>query len=293
MGTNQHIFKTRFSCCLLIAVVAACNLFAYEVTVGEATVWPGISVQVPVLLDDVADVSTVQFQINYDPQLLMLLSVTNAPGTLGSAFSLDYEDDDGLLLVRLYREDSLLSGSGELVSLVFSANMGAEIDMESALTLADVELGGQNGKDLSWQSLVIVAHGSLRVFPSESADADGDGIPDRWEYQYSGGITNLLASMNSDGDMLDNWQEYVAGLNPTNFDGFVISGCESGSEPVIHWNSVSGRVYSVYWASNLLHGFTLLQSNISWSAGCFTNMAHDGGLHGYYKLDVRLAPAAE
>lgn len=290
MDTNQHLLKKRFFYCLLPVVATACNLFAYEVSVGEATVWPGISVQVPVLLDDATDVSTIQFQINYDPQLLALVSITNALGTLGSAFTLDYENDDGMLVVLLYREESLMSGSGQLVSLEFAVHSGAEVEMESALILADVGLGDQNGKDLLWGAPLAVVHGALRVLPSENADSDGDGLPDRWEYIYSGGITNLLASSNDDGDMLNNLEEYIAGLNPTTFDEFIVSIQEDSPIPEIYWNSVSGRIYNVYWTSNLLDEFTLIQSNIHWSAGSFTDEIHTDEVQGFYIIDVSLEP---
>lgn len=285
MGINQYL-KKRFFCCLLTAIGVACGSFAYEVAVGGATVWSGGSVAVPVTLDDTTDVSSIQFQINYDPQLLTLVSITNAPSTLGSAFTLDYENDDGLLVVRLYREDSLLHGSGELVSLEFTAKPGVEVNMESALTLADVGLGDQNGKDLSWDSPVVAAHGALRVSPPASADSDGDGLPDWWEAQYYGGLTNAVASAMAANGINTVLDAYVAGIDPTKPDaGFWVGQLEPH---VLNWPAVSGRVYSVYWTSNLLHDFTLLESNILWSTGCYTDETYNAEDCGFYKIDVRL-----
>lgn len=289
MGTNHNRMKTRFYLCLLAVLSLAGSLFSYEVRVGAETVLPGNSVEVPVLLDNAADVSTIQLQVNYDPQLLTLVSITNAGDTLGAAYTLDYEDDDGALVVILYRADSLLSGSGELVSIEFAANLGAELDMESALLLAEVELSNQDGKDLSWVFPVAATHGVVRMNFSGREDSDGDGIPDQWESRYGENTTNMVASIDSDGDGLSNFQEYIAGLNPTNFDGFGISEYEGAPQPVIYWDSVSGRVYNVYWASNLIDGFTLL-SNVNWSVGCFTDLIHNVDGQGFYKIDVSLEP---
>lgn len=195
---------------------AAGSLFAYELHVGQESVMPGASVQVPVLIDDATDISTIQLQINYDPQLLTLTSVTNFPWTMGGAFSLNYEDDDGVLVVILYRTDSLPTGSGELFSIRFESNSGSKLLMESALTLAEVGLGNQDGKDLAWESSVSVVNGAVNISPSSTADSDEDGMPDLWELDYSGGHTNLSPFVDSDGDGVSNFGEYALDGDPTN-----------------------------------------------------------------------------
>ncbi|MFH0908412.1 MAG: CARDB domain-containing protein [bacterium] len=51
-----------------------------------------------------------------------------------------------------------------------------------------------------------------------AADADGDGLPDRWETRHFGGPTNYSPEDDSDHDGMRNWQEYFADTNPTNAD---------------------------------------------------------------------------
>lgn len=46
-------------------------------------------------------------------------------------------------------------------------------------------------------------------------DADGDGLPDAWELQALGSITNEAAG-DADADHADNLSEYIAGTDPTN-----------------------------------------------------------------------------
>ncbi|MBI4326863.1 MAG: hypothetical protein HY674_16615 [Chloroflexi bacterium] len=45
-------------------------------------------------------------------------------------------------------------------------------------------------------------------------DADGDGIPDSWEQQYFGSITNCAHDADPDGDGMPNLPEYLADTNP-------------------------------------------------------------------------------
>lgn len=80
------------------------------------------------------------------------------------------------------------------------------------------------------------------------------------------------------------WQEYIAGSDPTNRGScFRITKCDRN---VIGWDAVSGRVYSIYWATNLLNGFQCLQSNVPWTRSGFTNP--DAVPCGYYRIDVRM-----
>jgi hypothetical protein len=52
------------------------------------------------------------------------------------------------------------------------------------------------------------------------------------------------------------------------------------------WNAVSGRVYSVWWSTNLLEGFQPLETNIVWPQNCWTNPANVDGA--FYRLKVEL-----
>jgi hypothetical protein len=59
--------------------------------------------------------------------------------------------------------------------------------------------------------------------------------------------------LDSDGDGLNNWQEYLAGTNPTNAGSvFKITGAQvlPGGQFVLRWLSVSNRFYDVMRATN-------------------------------------------
>jgi hypothetical protein len=118
-------------------------------------------------------------------------------------------------------------------------------------------------------------------------DSDTDGIPDSWALQYFGGITNAIPNAICSNGINTVREAYLAGLNPNNKDArFGITEHKPGINGTLGWNAVSGRVYSVYWTTNLMTGFQCLESNIPWTRGSFTNSA--AVPCGYYKIDVRL-----
>ena len=56
---------------------------------------------------------------------------------------------------------------------------------------------------------------------------------------------------------------------------------------VITWSAVSGRVYSVYWSTNLVKGFQVLETNILYPRGSYTNATPDPRVN-HYQIKVRL-----
>ena len=85
---------------------------------------------------------------------------------------------------------------------------------------------------------------------------------------------------------------YIAGLDPTDECAtFLISDFRPlTSGNTLHWQNVSGRVYSVFWASNLLNGFQPLESNIAYTAVPYTDTNHPAEEKGFYKIEVELEP---
>jgi hypothetical protein len=86
-------------------------------------------------------------------------------------------------------------------------------------------------------------------------------------------------------------QSYIAGLDPTNLTArFLIEdlGRDTASQ-VLQWSGVTGRLYSVYWSSNLLHGggFELIGSNIPWNANSFTDAVQRASGQGFYRIGVQ------
>ena len=117
-------------------------------------------------------------------------------------------------------------------------------------------------------------------------DSDNDGIPDFWVQQYFGSPTNANPNAICSNGMNTIREAYIAGLNPTNAQSFFGVTNYMGNE--LQWSGASGRVYSVYWTTNLLSGFQCLESNIPWNAGSYTDTNSSNAGKCFYKLDVRL-----
>ena len=56
---------------------------------------------------------------------------------------------------------------------------------------------------------------------------------------------------------------------------------------VIGWSAVSGRIYSVYWSTNLMQGFTYLNTNILYPQSGYTNATPDSRVN-HYQVNVRM-----
>ncbi len=248
---------------------------AYEIRVPESGGQAETIVQVPVILDDATEVASVKVQVNYNAQLLTLLSVTNPAGTLGEAFSMQYENDGDSATLILYREDHLVSGSGVLAYLQFLINTGAEVGAYSELVVADLGLGNEQGKDLGWSSVLTPSNSRVWVVMSSSIDSDGDGLSDYEEQSYNGSldydpynaVTNPaggdldIHNSDSDGDGMTDGEESLAGtgaLDPDSAFDVINPWVLPAKDIVISWPSITGRLYRVDRATNLASEITFL-----------------------------------
>jgi hypothetical protein len=112
-------------------------------------------------------------------------------------------------------------------------------------------------------------------------------VPYEWLASYF--VTNdYNAAANADQDLdgLTSWQEYVAGTVPTN-KASVFAAAQSNRN-VVTWSPVTGRVYSVYWTTNLATKvFTNKQDNIMYPTNSYTNATPDGRVN-HYQVKVRM-----
>jgi hypothetical protein len=88
---------------------------------------------------------------------------------------------------------------------------------------------------------------ALTVLP----DTDGDGIPDTWESSYNfDPFSNTDRNADPDGDGSKNWEEYIAGTDPTNalsclkVENFSMSGA-STQQVNLEFNALSNRTYTI------------------------------------------------
>ncbi|NCC51056.1 MAG: hypothetical protein EOM20_07555 [Spartobacteria bacterium] len=102
------------------------------------------------------------------------------------------------------------------------------------------------------------------MFASRSVDTDKDGLSDTLE-RYR--IETDPDDPDSDHDGASDRHEHIAGTCPTNAASVFRARrgggpVGDGDEIVIEWPSAAGRTYSLQYATNLLHGFSVLESSL-------------------------------
>lgn len=119
-------------------------------------------------------------------------------------------------------------------------------------------------------------------------DSNANGIPDWWENLYSGSIHGLVATNDDDGDGLNNYQEWVAGTDPTNAASvFRIEAMQwSNNTAILTFQGWSNRLYSVDAES-------ALPTNSNWSRISPAPFPGVGGLTSWVDTNSLVAPTSQ
>ncbi|HEU0011851.1 MAG TPA: lamin tail domain-containing protein [Verrucomicrobiae bacterium] len=85
------------------------------------------------------------------------------------------------------------------------------------------------------------------------ADTDNDGVPDAWETANGFSPTNATdAALDADGDSMSNWEEYIAGTNPTNALSYLKLDASLGNGLVnLSFQALSNRTYAINFKDDL------------------------------------------
>jgi hypothetical protein len=120
-----------------------------------------------------------------------------------------------------------------------------------------------------------------------NGDDDADGLPDAWEMEHFGNLDANPGDPAANGvnTVLDC---YIAGLDPIDPDAAFLISDLSPLTSVLSWSAASGRVYSVYWTTNLLNGFQPLETNLPWTGNVYTDSVHSSEQQGFYQIKVNL-----
>ncbi len=96
------------------------------------------------------------------------------------------------------------------------------------------------------------------------ADSDGDGIADEWELNSFGNLTTATASSDYDHDGQSDYAEFISGTDPKNASSYLLVQTQPGATGfLISWPSKTNRTYTLERSTNLLSGFTAMQSSIA------------------------------
>ncbi|MCF7848808.1 MAG: lamin tail domain-containing protein [Kiritimatiellales bacterium] len=118
-------------------------------------------------------------------------------------------------------------------------------------------------------------------------DFDADQLPDEWELSCRGSLLDL-GNGDFDGDGQDDWAEFIAGTIPTDADSLLeFSNCQMDPNCfMMDWNSVSGRVYSVSWSSNLCVQFLPIAEDLAYPRGSYTDEVYRAENAAFYRIGV-------
>lgn len=95
--------------------------------------------------------------------------------------------------------------------------------------------------------------------PYVNPSTANDGIPDWWKQKYFGGGVNVsdpnFANADPDGDGMTNYQEYLAGSDPTDVNSKLTmkTMAMSGQALDLTWNSIVGQNYRVQYSADLVN----------------------------------------
>src|SRR6185369_11651057 len=88
------------------------------------------------------------------------------------------------------------------------------------------------------------------------------------------------------------WQSYIAGLDPNNPASrllLTVTSLSNGTNLAFGWNTVTGRIYSLWFSANLTNDFAPLAgaTNLPWTVQAFTNNINSAGFSEYFRLEVK------
>ena len=114
-----------------------------------------------------------------------------------------------------------------------------------------------------------------------------------WLQQYGLPVDGSADFADLDGTGMNNWQKWIAGLNPTNPASMLVMTATTLSTNFIGakvtWQSVNTRTYYVQRTSDLIQPFSAIQSNLLGNSGTTTYLdatATNGGPY-FYRVGVQ------
>ena len=125
----------------------------------------------------------------------------------------------------------------------------------------EVAVAAYQAGDANWEPAEPVTN---RFLVSGYFDGNTNDIDDAWELQNFGSLTVVTEASDFDFDGLLDWQEYIAGTDPTNAGSTLVVDAQpqlDGSY-IIQWTSQSNRWYAIGRKADLLDSYLYITSGI-------------------------------
>ena len=206
------------------------------------------------------------------PALTSAVQFTPSPA-LGDPYTTDSKGNGNYTAVWLDNTISGLTGTATLGTLTVTIPANATGLSAYAIHFDHASASPNGIASFPKQTLTGVI-----TLSSRTSSSYGDGIPDLWRLRWFGTVNNILSVSNAcpSGDGINNWQKYVAGVDPNTPNDFPSLNSKApvpaGANAAIHWPTVNGKQYVILRSSSLFPG--------SWSAiatntGTGTDMEFD------------------
>jgi len=150
--------------------------------------------------------------------------------------------------------------------------------------------GGQWGPELPISRANIVP--SPGVYTPLSLDSNQDGIPDSWDIQYFGSVTNINhLTTDSDGDGVVNASEYVFGTDPTDRSSRWSPTYQmQNGRFIMTFSTAPGRMYYLEGRASLFDSWSTLQTYEGDGATKQYVFNAEGVLSYFFRVRVEMIP---
>jgi hypothetical protein len=182
-------------------------------------------------------------------------------------------------------------GSVSPTNAVYEAGSSAQIQATPAAYYRFAAWTNDAGGTVNPLTLVLNTNVSVKAIFAEQLTTNHP-TPLSWlaSCGYTNNFETVVTNIGANG--LPLWQSYIAGLNPADpNDQFrlALNHRVNGNGDVLSWSTVTGRVYSISWSTNLANAFAPLPgaSNLPWTTRSFTNLANPSASAACYRIEVR------
>jgi len=264
-------------------------------TASKAQNWVSLSATSGSLAAGAATTVTVSLNANADSlaagnysDTVSFANTTTGNGNTSRSISLDVNSTDTFQLTVAVNDATW--GSVSPTNGTYLA--GASLEL-LATPAAYYQFGSWTG-DLSAPTnpITIVLNSNLTLQANfAEVYTTNHPTPHWWlaQYGFTNDLENAVTQIGANGFAL--WQSYIAGLNPNDPNSQLRLSLEisaAASEQILRWSTVSGRVYSVWFSTNLLESFAPLTgaTDLPWTIQSVTNAADVASPGTFYRLEV-------
>ncbi len=260
----------------------------FEITSIQGS--PNSTVRIELSLDDAIGAAGIDIQINYDPQIVKLKTITS--GTLGDHYDLDSGGSDGQLLITFTSDEAPSDGGGgdtdtlapgfgvggALAFLDFEINSGAIEDLFSSLIIANSELSDEQGVCLNESDDITTENGEVLVTDANFIDNDNDILPDVWEQSFGLSNQQIDTLLDPDEDNIVNLMEYALGLDPNKssinkLDLPQIHIVSIETEPQVFKDFLEISFKRLKVKKRITYNFETTDNGFSWISGTFNEIS--------------------